>query len=180
MYKAAVLGTSGAGKSTVAAALASLNEVPHVDLDDLAIGTSWQSVPDDQFRTRVLAVLDKPGWVIDGDYQRKLADLVLSRADTAVWLDLPLRVSLGRMWHRVSRQIRAKVEVRHGNTVTWNLGLLRWVMHEVRSHIRRRITMNSRLAKHPHLAVVHLRSQRQVDAWLDEQRSAAPHHPSIG
>jgi len=52
MYKAAVLGTSGAGKSTVAAALASLNKVPHVDLDDLAIGPSWQSVPDDQFRTR--------------------------------------------------------------------------------------------------------------------------------
>jgi adenylate kinase family enzyme len=180
MYKAAVLGTSGAGKSTLAAALASLNEVPHVDLDDLAIGPSWQSVPDDQFRTRVLAVMDKPGWVIDGDYQRKLADLVLSRPDTAVWLDLPLHVSLGRMCHRVSRQIRAKVEVRHGSTLTWNLGLIRWVMHEVRSHARRRITMKSRLAKHQHLAVVHLRSQRQVDAWLDEQRSAAPQHPSNG
>lgn len=33
------------------------------------------------------------GWVLDGTYERKLGTLVLDAADTAVRLDLPIRVS---------------------------------------------------------------------------------------
>jgi hypothetical protein len=87
-----VVGTSGAGKSTVAAALAALYEVPHVDLDDLATGPRWTRVPDDVFRACVQATLDTPAWIIDGDYQRKLGNRVLEQAEMAIWLDLPLRV----------------------------------------------------------------------------------------
>lgn len=100
-------------------------------------------------------MLERPGWVIDGDYRRLLGDAVLARAELAVWLDLPLRVSLARMWRRTrARRLR------------WDAALLRWVVHEVVSHLRRRVTMEPRLARHPVLEVVHLRSQAQVDAWL--------------
>jgi adenylate kinase family enzyme len=170
VYKAIVLGTSGAGKSTVAAALATLYEVSHVDLDDLATGPNWSNVPDDEFRARVRAVLDTPGWVIDGDFQRKLGDLVLSRAEIAIWLDLPLRTSLVRMSRRTFHLIRNQVELGHRNRLTWNLGLLGWLLHEIRSHLRRRIKMNARLAGQQHLSVVRLRTQRQVDSWLTHQQ----------
>ena len=36
------------------------------------------------------AIDDMPdGWVIDGNYESKLGELVLGQADTIVWLDLP-------------------------------------------------------------------------------------------
>jgi len=173
VQKAVVLGTSGAGKSSVAAALAALYGIPHVDLDHLSTAPDWRTVPDDEFRARVHAVLETPAWIIDGDFQRKLGDLVLSRADIAIWLDLPLRISLVRMWRRTSGRIRDEVELSHGNRLRWNLGLLGWLLHEVRSHLRRRIRMDARLAKHRSLIVVHLRSEREVDLWLADQQQEA-------
>jgi adenylate kinase family enzyme len=164
-----VVGTSGAGKSTVAAALAALYGVPHVDLDDLATGPRWTRVPDDVFRARVQATLDTPAWIIDGDYQRKLGNRVLEHAEMAIWLDLPLRVSLARMWHRTSQLVREQTELGNGNRLNWNLGLVHWLQWEIRSHLRRRMRMPGRLARHRHLNIVHLRSQSEVDAWLAGQ-----------
>ena len=147
MPRIVVLGTSGAGKSTLATALARFYVIPHIDLDEL---------PNDELRARVEHVLaTTPAWVIDGDYQRLVGDSVLSAAGTAVWLDLPLRVSLLRMWRRTLRK-RLLREPR----------LLVWVGHEVKSHLRRRLTMPARLRRHGRLRVVRLRSQREIDHWL--------------
>ena len=164
MHRAVILGTSGAGKSTVARALSDIYRSPHIDLDDLTTGT-YPPVIGEAFVRQVREVLAQPDWIIDGDYQRRLGDLVLSRAEVAVWLDLPLRVSLARMWRRTSQSVR-------NGELTLRPGLIRWVAHEVRSHIRRRATMRRRLGAHPSLRVVHLRSQQQVDAWLASQSSS--------
>lgn len=161
MHRAVILGTSGAGKSTVARALGDAHRLPHVDLDDLATGT-YPPITGAAFVSRVREVAERPDWIIDGDYQRTLGDLVLSRAEVAVWLDLPLRVSLARMWGRTSGRVRT-------GALRVDFGLVRWVTHEVRSHVWRRFTMRKRLAAHPNLRVVHLRSQQQVDAWLASQ-----------
>lgn len=166
MQRIVVLGTSGAGKSTVSAILAERLSLPHVDLDELANRPGRQKVPDDEFRARVHSVVGQQRWVVDGDYERKLGDLVLTSADTAIWLELPLRVTVARMWKRTAHLIRNKVEVRHGDVLTWRLDLLRWLAWEIRSHVRRRFTMRLRLARHEGLTVMHIRSQRQVDDWL--------------
>ena len=99
-----------------------------------------------------------------------LGDLVLERADTAIWLDVPLRVSVARMWKRTSRRIRTKRS--RGEHATWNLDHLRWLQWEARSHLRRRVKMKRRLARHARLTVVHLKSQSQIDLWLARQPEA--------
>ena len=176
-----VLGTSGAGKTTLAAALSRLHELSHIDLDVLAAGPDpHQKAPTQEFRARVSAVLDGPRWVIDGDYERgrtpgrwtgptKLGDLVLQRADTAIWLDLPLRVSVRRMWNRTSERIRTMRT--RGERARLNLEHLRWLQWESRSHLRRKLQMKRRLARHPALRVIHLKSQAEIDTWLASQRS---------
>lgn len=161
MHRAVILGTSGAGKSTVAHALAEVYDLPHVDLDGMTTGT-YPPVTGEAFVSRVREVVEQRDWIIDGDYQRGLGDLVLSRAEFAVWLDLPLRVSLGRMWSRTSHDVRTGARPFHP-------ALARWVAHEIHSHLRRRFTMRRRLSAHLNLRVVHLRTQREVDAWLASQ-----------
>jgi hypothetical protein len=60
-----------------------------------------------------------------------------------------------------------------------------WVVWKVRSHLRRRVRMERRVARHRGLSVVHLRSQRQVDAWpgdLEAERrndGGAPEGPAL-
>src|SRR5439155_18644983 len=114
-----VLGASGNGKTTVARTLAERLGVPHVELDALHHGPNWTAASPEELRARVMPYLEGGGWVIDGDYSAKLGDLVLERADTAVWLDQPLPLILWRLWRRAYRRIRRREELWSRNVETW-------------------------------------------------------------
>ena len=173
MNRVVVQGTSGSGKTTLARALAEGLSFTYVELDSLNHGPDWSEASDDELRERVLAAIDRrERWVVDGNYERKFGDLVLERADTVVWLDLPLHVCLIRLWRRTSERIRNDVELWNGNKESWRGvlwgrdSLFAWA---VRAHVHRRRTFAAHLAELPHLHVVRLRSPAQVDAWLASQ-----------
>jgi adenylate kinase family enzyme len=171
VHRVSVAGTSGAGKTTVGRALAERLGLPFVELDALCHGAGWQEAPDEVFRSRVeQAMADAPdGWVIDGNYGRKLSDLVLERADTLVWLDVPLHVCLRRLWRRTWGRIVRREELWNGNRETLRTAffardsLFLWA---ITSHRQRRRTLPERLARHRHLEVVRLRTPREVERWL--------------
>src|SRR5436309_4465246 len=159
--KIAVIGTSGSGKTTVARELARRLGLPHVELDALFHGPGWAETPADEFRRRVAAATDGDGWVVDGNYANKLGDLVLERADTVVWLDVPLRVALSRVTRRTIGRIRTGEELWNGNRESWRGGFLGWesmFVWTIRSQVRRRREVPLQLARHPGLRVVRLRS----------------------
>jgi predicted kinase len=81
-----VVGNSGSGKSTMAAALARRLGVPHVELDGLKDQPGWTELPRDEFAARVRTTIAGDGWVIDGNYS-DVRDEIWQRADTVVWLD---------------------------------------------------------------------------------------------
>jgi GTPase SAR1 family protein len=164
-----VIGTSGSGKTTVARALARRHDVPHVELDALFHGPGWVETPAEEFRRRVAAATDADGWVVDGNYDGRLGDLVLERADTVVWLDLPLRVALTRVTRRTIGRIRTGEELWSGNRESWRGGFLGWesmFVWTIRSHLRQRRLRPARLARHLSLEVVRLRSTREVASYL--------------
>jgi adenylate kinase family enzyme len=165
----AVVGTSGSGKTTVARELARRHGVPHVELDSLFHGPGWAETPAEEFRRRVAAATDGDGWVVDGNYDSKLGDLVLGRADTVVWLDLPLRVALTRVTRRTVGRIRTGEELWNGNRESWRGGFLGWesmFVWTIRSHLRHRRARAERLARYPGLRVVRLRSRPEVESYL--------------
>ena len=167
--KIVVLGTSGSGKTTVARELARRLGVPHVELDALYHGPGWTETPPEEFRRRVAAATDGDGWVVDGNYESKLGDLVLRHADTVVWLDLPLRVALTRVTRRTVSRIRTGEELWSGNRESWRGGFFGWesmFVWTIRSHLRRRRALPRRLARHPDLEVVRLRTAREVESYL--------------
>ncbi|HLZ31931.1 MAG TPA: AAA family ATPase [Chloroflexota bacterium] len=169
----AVKGASGAGKTTLAAELARRMGVVHVELDALHHGPNWSEPAAAEFRARVRAAMDaasSDGWVIDGNYERKLDALVTDAADTVVWLDLPLRVLLWRLWTRTSRRIRDDVELWNGNRESWRTALwgreslFQWA---IRSFARHRREWPRRYASHP--GFVRLRTPAEIRAWLARQ-----------
>jgi adenylate kinase family enzyme len=165
-----VKGISGSGKSTFALELARRLGLPYVELDALHHGPSWSEPTDEVFRARVQTAMDTApkGWVIDGNYEGKLGELVLSQADTIVWLDLPFRTKARRLWRRTATRIRDDVELWNGNKETWRNVLwghdaLFWWM--VRGHFRHRRQWPLRFAGDPRF--VRLRSVEEARDWLE-------------
>jgi adenylate kinase family enzyme len=167
-----VKGTSGSGKSTFGRELGRRLGVPYVELDALHHGPNWAEPTNEEFRARVRgAIEERPdGWVIDGNYERKLGDTVIGAADTIVWLDLPLRLKLRRLWGRTVHRIRGEVELWSGNRESWRgafwgrESLFAWTL---RSHYRDRRELPARFDGDPRL--VRLRSVGEAREWLEAQ-----------
>jgi len=166
--KIAVIGSCCTGKTTLAGQLSERLGVPHIELDALHHGPGWKEASAEELRTRVdeaLAGLD--GWVTDGNYMGKIGTSVLDRSDTIVWLDLPLRTILPRIFRRTRGRIRDRVELWNaGNFETWR-GWWLLTAYTVRTHHRRRSYWPPRFVGRN---VVRLRSAGDVDAWLGRQR----------
>jgi adenylate kinase family enzyme len=163
-----VLGVSGSGKSTVGRALAARLEVPYVELDELHHGPNWTEATAEELRAKVEPVVARPAWVIDGSYRAKLGSLVLERADTVVWLDLPIQVWLLRLARRTFTRMVTREELFNGNREQLrNLferpNIFGWAW---RRHFEHRRELAAQVAQHPNARLVRLRSTADVQAFL--------------
>ena len=174
-----IQGISGSGKTTLGAALAARLGVPHLETDALVHGPDWAETPDAELRAALEEFMRADGWVIDSDYRRKLGTLVLERADTVVWLDLPLHVCLRRLWGRTVPRIRHQQPLWNDNRESWRAAFWGWdslFVYAIRKHVghRRRFTELLARPELAHLELVRLRSPREVEAWLGTIPPAAP------
>jgi len=163
----AIVGGSGAGKTTLGKRLAELVNGTFVEVDALQHKAHWTKASDEEIRSAVHAALDeKPSWVIDGTCEREMGDFISSRADVIVWLDLPLVVKLSRLLRRSWRRVRTREVLWNGNVETWRdvfVGRDSVVAHPLRTHFRHRRRM---LTRSDQDKIVRLRSAREVDAWV--------------
>jgi adenylate kinase family enzyme len=167
-----VIGASGSGKTTLSAEIARLLGTEHVELDALHHGPNWAEPDLDEFRALIGGIAARGDWVIDGSYGAKLGDMVPDAADTLVWIDLPMALTMGRLVRRTLGRIVREEELWNGNRETfrdafWGPESLLW--WAVRKHVDYRRTFPARFAKEEWAAkrVVRLRSQRDVDRFLD-------------
>ena len=88
-----VIGSPGAGKSTLATAVAAATGLPLIHLDREYWRPGWVEPNKAAWSERNAALVAGERWVIDGNYGSSLA-MRLARADMVVWLDLPTRICL--------------------------------------------------------------------------------------
>ena len=163
-----ILGRTGSGKTRLARELAAALDVPHVELDSLYFGPDFSRAPLSLLRERTSAAIAGDRWVTDGN-KRAVRDLVWPRADTIVWLDYPVYVSLWRPpsarapapWRSARRPLRP-VE---GTDCPSRCSQPR-VLTALRSHRGQRREYPRMFAQpaNQHLAVVRLRSPRYSSA----------------
>jgi len=113
-----VVGTSGAGKTTVARQLARNLGVPFVELDAIFHQPGWTPLPAGQFRRRVAELAAGDAWVIDGNYST-VRPLVWARADTVIWIDLPRPLVMRQIIWRTLRRAAFRAELWNGNRERW-------------------------------------------------------------
>ncbi|KAJ7256210.1 hypothetical protein B0H12DRAFT_1112790 [Mycena haematopus] len=108
-YRVHIVGNSGAGKSTVGKQLADLLGLPFIPLDTLFWNPGWEKSTSDEMRAKVEKKLAEcpNGWVVDGDYGRKLGRLIEDNSTDVIWLDPPLALYLPRIiWRTFLRLLR--------------------------------------------------------------------------
>jgi len=165
--RVAVLSSAGgSGKTTVGRKLAAALGVPFHELDAIHWLPDWTEIDAVEFHHRVAPLVEEDGWVIDGAYRSKLGDLVLERADTVVWIDLPRSVWLPRLVRRTFLRVARREELWNGNreslrNVLFGRGSL--IAYAIRTEPRRRERYPRELAPY---RVARLRSQREVDAFV--------------
>jgi hypothetical protein len=167
-----ILGRTGSGKTTLARELAAALKVSHVELDALYFGPDLSTVPLQVLRERTTAAIAGDRWVTDGN-KSAVRDLVWPRADTVVWLDYPLVVSLWRLGRRAVWRTSVLKQQAATNGGSGSLAPQLWsavtgVLTALRSHRGQRHRYPQMFADpaNRHLAVVRLRSPRATRRWL--------------
>ncbi|HEY4684523.1 MAG TPA: adenylate kinase [Dehalococcoidia bacterium] len=171
-----VIGTSGAGKTFVAEALAEKLGLTYICNDAVIWRPNWQPAPRDKVYGELEAATRAEGWTFDGnlsspDLTRRPEDaLVLERCDTLVWLDLPRWQVHGQVIRRTVGRLLSQEPLWHGNreslrTLLWRESIIWW---SIRSFGRRRRDYAAlfRDPQQAHRRLIRLRSRREVDAWL--------------
>ena len=168
-----VVGNSGSGKTTFAAALAAQLGVPHVELDSLFHLPGWDHRTPEEFAALVGEVVGTDQWVVDGNYG-KVQDLIWARADTVVWLDYPRSVVMPRvLWRTLSRALTRR-ELWHGNREQWTnilsldpeRSIIVWAWTRQRTYHDRYAAVLAPTARPPGVQVVRLGTPRQARDFL--------------
>ncbi len=172
-HRVLILGRTGSGKTTLARQLSAVLGVPHVELDALYFASDLSTSPLNVLRERTSSALKGDRWVTDGN-KKAVRDLVWPRADTIIWLDYPLAVSLWRLSKRALHRAH-RLRKRESEDVVQGLGrseqlgrAAKGVLTALRSHRGQQVQYPRMFAEpqNQHLAVVRLRTPRATRNWL--------------
>jgi adenylate kinase family enzyme len=173
MTRIQLIGGSGSGKTSQGLALAARLGAPFIDLDDLYWEPGWREVGHDELKRRVAPIAAQDAWVIAGNYAATAEVLLWPRLTQLVVLDLPHSAMLWRILRRSLLRIIRREPCCNGNRESLPRlfhrdAPMRYLTRTWRKRRARYVT----LADEPALAqtqVVHLTSQRAIDAWLAQQ-----------
>lgn len=166
MQRIALIGSGGAGKSTLAMQLSQILGIEVVHLDTLFWQPGWTPTPREEWQAIQEELVRRTQWIIDGNYSATM-ETRLAAADTVIYLDMPNWLCL---WRAVKRRImyagRTRPDMAPGCPEQLDWAFLKWIWQYPAT---RRPAMLKRLeALGASTRVIHLRSPREVDAFLKQ------------
>lgn len=100
MERILIIGNAGSGKTTFANRLAEKLDLPLIHLDRLYWHGDWEHLSRDEFDVILQAELEKPQWIIDGNFNRTIPHR-LQYCDTVFFFDLPTALCLAGITKRI-------------------------------------------------------------------------------
>jgi adenylate kinase family enzyme len=174
MQRVAVFGNAGGGKSTLAQRLADSTRLPLYPVDKMQWQAGGIAVPHDTYLLAHADLLRQEAWIIDGFGCVQTAWQRFARADTLVYVDLPL---VTHYWWVTKRLIKGLWRAPEGwpvNSPLWSSTLAGYrvipLCHRELTPRYRHLVADAAGSKRVH----HLRSTAEMSTFLDavEQEQA--------
>jgi len=162
-----IIGCSGSGKTTFAKELSAKLGLPTVHLDQLYWQDDWTAVSRPAFNSLLQAELEKPRWIMDGNFNRTLPHR-LTYCDTVFYFDLPTTVCLAGATKRILTYYGKSREDMGGNCIErfdrQKIPFYRNILTFRKQHRKTYLEM---LANAENTTVVIFKSLRQARRYLD-------------
>jgi len=167
MKKVAVFGNAGGGKSTLSKRLSEIAGLPLYILDKIQYLPGGSEVPQEEYKRTHQEILDTDRWIIDGFGCMETLWLRLERADTLVFVDLPLFV---HFWWVTKRMIVGHFKPPEGwpeNSPIWESSLSSyrglWLCYKYLTPRYREYIQQVQSTK----SVYHIRSPQQISQFIE-------------
>ena len=165
MERIIIIGCGGSGKSTLARSLEALTGLPLVHLDAIFWSPgNWQHLEREEFDRILTEELEKPRWIMDGNYDRTL-ELRLQRADTVLYLDYNRAVCLLHWAKRViTNWGKARPDMADGCAEWFDPEFVSWIWNFNKNYRERSYRM---LGEAENIETIVLKNRRMVKRFLD-------------
>lgn len=166
-----ILGSGGAGKSTLARRLGTILDLPVIHLDRHFWGPGWVEAPKSVWATKVEQLCARPEWIMDGNYGGTL-HLRLPAADAVILLDPPPWQCVWRVYKRkLFPDPIGRADLAEGCSERLPDHQFLWWVASYRWSGRKRAL--GKLREWPQLPIFHLTSRRAVRQFTEGLASQA-------
>ena len=138
MQRILIIGSGGAGKSTLARQMGEKLSLPVVHLDKLFWKPGWVEESQEAFDEKLALELAKPQWIMDGNFNRTIPAR-MARCDTVIYLDFD-RVTclLGVLKRVITSYGKTRPDMAEGCPERLDWEFLKWVWNFNRDGKRER------------------------------------------
>lgn len=128
MKKVLIVGSPGAGKSTLSYRLREILEISLIHLDCYFWQPGWVKIPRDELNRQIEVMIREDEWVMDGTYIDSL-EMRIGAADTIIFLNYPLWLCLyGIFKRRITFANRRRDDMTAGCDERIDWVFLKWVL----------------------------------------------------
>lgn len=179
MQRIVIVGTTGVGKSTLAAQLSTALNIPHIETDSLYWEENWTESTDEDFVKKLANAVNEAGesWIVDGNYSLSRA-LVWPKADTVIWLDYPLWLIYWRLFRRSLKRVISREKLWNNNQESFYSQFLAsdsLFIQAAKTYQRRKERYSAIIEnnEYPHIQFHHFQKPSETETFLKQISSSA-------
>ncbi len=164
MKRVLIIGSGGAGKSTLARGLGKATGIEVFHLDKLYWRAGWTEPPKDDWQKILENELEKDEWIMDGNFGGTM-ELRLQYCDTAIFLDFPRTVCIYRAVKRWAKYWKTnRPDMAEGCNEKIDLEFLGWIWNFQKTT---KPKIEERLKRFENKkTIIYLRSPKEVENFL--------------
>lgn len=163
MERILIIGCSGSGKSTLARHLGEKLKFPVIHLDKIWWTGDWENVTREEFDSVLAKEIEKPRWIIDGNYSRTM-EMRLAKCDTIIYLDFNrITCMLGMIQRVTSYYGRVRPDMGGNCRERFDWEFIQWIWSFNKKNRERNYRW---LEETQHAKKIVLKNRRQVRKFL--------------